>query len=559
MTISSVGNRIGGTSLRQILLRYVERWTFNYRTAAVVLLVAAAVVAFLTFEDYGVTWDEQVQNDYGKMVLNYYLTGFQDRSALTFFDLWLYGGLFDSVAAALNKFSQLGEYETRHLLNAITGLVGVIGCWKLARQYGGDRGAFWAMTLLLLIPTWYGDMFNNPKDVPFAACFVWSLYYLAAAIPTLPRPPFSLCLRLGLAIGLCLGVRVGGLLLFVYMAILGVSFLWLAFRAHRDLGTSVRQLRDGVVHFALPTLLIAYPVMLLFWPWAQSAPFSHPFEALRRFSELPQQIEVLFNGHVYTSDHLPWYYLPETLAIRLPELVLAALAGGLALALLRLRQGGWRLERDGILRAELLVLAIAWPLAYVILTHAHMFDGMRHFIFLLPPIAVVAGISLDRMMQYAARWGHALLALYVATGLFLSYQVWLMASLHPDQYVYYNELVGGVDDAAGRFEMDYWGNSLAEAVHALESELRETYGENFDKHQFKIRVCDAPFSAKYFFPPNFKLTNSDLQADFYIAFTRYNCHKSLRGLEIYRVERLGALLAVVLDRRYLKSGPVAHR
>ena len=39
------------------------------------------------------------------------------------------------------------------------------------------------------------------------------------------------------------------------------------------------------------------------------------------------------------------------------------------------------------------------------------------------------------------------------------------------------------------------------------------------------------------------------RADFFIAFTKDNCDRSLPGRPVYRVERMGALLSVVLDRR----------
>jgi hypothetical protein len=56
-------------------------------------------------------------------------------------------------------------------------------------------------------------------------------------------------------------------------------------------------------------------------------------------------------------------------------------------------------------------------------------------------------------------------------------------------------------------------------------------------------------SADYFFPQNFTFSADREHADFFIAFTKDECHKSLPGTEIYRVERMGALLSVVLDRR----------
>src|SRR5947208_11764535 len=111
------------------------------------LLLGAAILIGLTFADYGVTWDEDVHNWYGYFALDYYLSLFTDQRALNWLNLYNYGAAFDLIAAALNKFSPLGVYETRHLLNGLVGLVGLAGCWKLGRALGGPRAGFLALLL----------------------------------------------------------------------------------------------------------------------------------------------------------------------------------------------------------------------------------------------------------------------------------------------------------------------------------------------------------------------------------------------------------------------------
>src|SRR5579863_5811220 len=102
-------------------------------------LAGTAILVVLTFRDYGVTWDEDVHNWYGILALDYYLSLFADQRALHWRDLYNYGAGFDMAAAALNRFSPLGVYETRHLLNAFVGVLGLAGCWKLGRALGGPR------------------------------------------------------------------------------------------------------------------------------------------------------------------------------------------------------------------------------------------------------------------------------------------------------------------------------------------------------------------------------------------------------------------------------------
>ena len=121
--------------------------------------------------------------------------------------------------------------------------------------------------------------------------------------------------------------------------------------------------------------------------------------------------------------------------------------------------------------------------------------------------------------------------------------------LHPDQYVYYNAFVGGVEGAQHKFKLDYWANSYAEAVQGLEDYLRDEYGADFEEREFTVAVCGPPISAGYYFPPNFRFVRDRARADFFIAFTKDNCERSLPGRPIYRVERMGALLSLVLDRR----------
>ena len=165
------------------------RWAVpSWDGLACILFGVVVIIALLTFQDYGVTWDEDGHNWYGVFVLNYYVSGFSDLRALHWMDFINYGAVFDSTAAALNTVSPFGTYETRHLLNAMVGVVGLVGTWKLGRVLGGPRVGFLAALFLALIPNYYGQMFNNPKDIPFAAGGIWALYYLVLIIPSLPRP-----------------------------------------------------------------------------------------------------------------------------------------------------------------------------------------------------------------------------------------------------------------------------------------------------------------------------------------------------------------------------------
>jgi hypothetical protein len=296
--------------------------------------------------------------------------------------------------------------------------------------------------------------------------------------------------------------------------------------------------------------LAAYAVMLFFWPWAQEAPIVHPLAALATFSHQAFPYPTLFAGSYMLPSKLPWFYLPVYILIALPELVLILLAAAPVAAWLSLRRGHAPLARGHTLALFMLGFAALFPVAYAIAIHAVLFDGMRHFIFVLPPIAAIAALVADAALDKLQRVSWKKPA-YAALGLYGAYHVGVMALLHPDEYVYYNIFVGGVHGARGVFKLDYWANSYAEAVQGLEDYLRAEYGPEFMAHDFTVAVCGPPGSAGYYFPNNFIYAPDRDAAQFFIAFTKDDCDKAVPGNVIFRVTRLGTLLSLVIDRREL--------
>src|SRR5512142_2332967 len=66
-----------------------------WRLVSLILLLIVIPIAVRMALDSGISWDEEKQLEYGKRLLAWYTTGFKDRSAFTYMDLYLYGGLFD--------------------------------------------------------------------------------------------------------------------------------------------------------------------------------------------------------------------------------------------------------------------------------------------------------------------------------------------------------------------------------------------------------------------------------------------------------------------------------
>src|SRR5262249_25669969 len=191
----------------------------RYDAAAAILFGALIVLVAFTFRDYAISNDEEVQQRYAELIVAYYRSGFLDQSVFHFRNLYLYGGLFDLVALGLQNVLPLEPYAVRHLLTALTGIGGIVAVWATARAIGGSPAALLAALAPVLCGTWDGAMFNPTKDIPFAAAMMGGVYLLVRIGRELPRPRWHLVVAFGLLLGCALGIRVLGMLLVGYAAL----------------------------------------------------------------------------------------------------------------------------------------------------------------------------------------------------------------------------------------------------------------------------------------------------------------------------------------------------
>ena len=521
--------------------------------ATVILIAALTVLAACTFKHYAISNDEGVQHHYGELIVAYYASGLTDQGVFNFLNLYLYGGLFDIIAVVLSHLVPVDAYDLRHILCALIGIAGIGATALTARLVAGPRAAFIAAVALSCSGAWYGTMFNHTKDIPFAAAMIGATLFLIRIGRALPSPRAADVAAFGLLSGAALGMRVLGLLLVVYAGLAVLIYLprpWSGRAPWRFVLTSSASL--------LPALLLAYVIMILAWPWAALAPLN-PIRGLFAFSEFEYGIRTVLAGQVYEMANTPRLYVPIYILIRLPLMLLfgAALAAGLALLPRRVAGGNALPRRD----MALLALTVVFPLACQVIDRGPAFTGLRHFLFVVPALAALAGIGIDRAVAALAARARpvAFAGLAAVTGFFLADAVTL-ARLHPYEYLFYNPLVGGLAGASRRYDLDYWFNSMPEALHLLEAHLRREPAEAGPPGRvYSVAVCGERLSfeknvtlpqLRWDFMPEWS------QSEFFLAPTQMNCDQDLDGKVIGTVERLGVVIAYVKDRRALVN-PVA--
>jgi hypothetical protein len=190
-------------------------------------------------------------------------------------------------------------------------------------------------------------------------------------------------------------------------------------------------------------------------------------------------------GERVRTDALPFWYVPEQLAARLPEVFLLLLAVAGAGAMADVARLGRDLlatsDEDSRPRLRALAMALAWrrgilivaaaaviPLGFLILQRIKLYDGIRHTLFVIPMLAVLAAAGFRMLLPSLRR---ARLLVVLAAGLWVGNEAVTLAKLHPLEYVAMNRFAGGTGGAYGRFELDYLAVAATEALRRLESRL----------------------------------------------------------------------------------------
>ena len=347
------------------------------------------MIAGLTFRDYGLGWDDYTHAEYADLLLRMYGSGFKDTGALSFANLYMYGGGFDMAAALLHKIIPLELFETRRLLGAIVGVIGLAVTWRLgaARRRPACRprgvAAAGAVPDLLrahvhesegcAICRCDGDPDAGPCPAGRGISAAFAAHHPDRRAWRRPVDRLAHSRRAG-----------------------AWSMRWSASCRccwRRFAPTARAKLRRflHVLYVLLPGLILGYLVMGLIWPWSIMEP-GNPFQALTYFSHFFEKPwKEMFDGALVSVPDMPWSYLPTLFALQLPEVLLALLLAGVLGSLMSLSRNDVPARRKTILL--MLTLAATLPLVIAMVKRPALYNGIRHFIFVIPPMTVLAGAA----------------------------------------------------------------------------------------------------------------------------------------------------------------------
>lgn len=490
---------------------------FHRHRLFVFFSVCYMTFSLVTFKDYGITSDEQLEYQAGNAYLKFLLSNPADRMDLLSRVPILHNPqsspYFRLYPAIVSYFNFRSYYEWSHLINLIFGYLCFLLAYLVVFNATHSAWSVLGPLLLFLNPYYFGHIPANPKDVPFATVYLLCLYLIIKN----NSGNFRNMLVLGSLLGVAVGMRFVGITLFcVYLL---------------RLASNIKNLSDVkvTVFQGFSVFFVAGVTLYLLWPYIWSNPLAKLSALAKNAEEFSYwNREILFDGHLITKDARPWYYLLTYVYYKTPLLILV---GSLASALF--------INRDKCLR--LIILVLVFNLVLYLIFQPTIYNEMRHFLYFVPLMTSASVIFLIKLFNISNQPSKLLVMCLVLTGILkMSYD---FVSLHPYQYVYYSEVAGKMSDVSRRYEFDYWSASYKESAEYLRVLASQKQAK------LKVYSCNLTFGVDYYSHKVFTLVNKSKDAN-YIICDYQNALINDFDLEdkiVYRVTRKGATLSYVAE------------
>ena len=443
------------------------------------------------------------------------------------------------------------RFELKHIETFLTSLIAYLCVAVLVGELCGYQYSWFGPVCLLLIPRFWGHAFFNFKDVPFASVFTLSTLMGSTLVDGLVKQTNEnriwnrklaiQSVSLGVVIGLLVGIRAGALVIafFPWMALAIVSI-------RMDFLKLCKRVLRMMPYFVL-TSGTCFLVSTLCYPSSWENPFSWFPETLQALSKYGWTGSVLFAGEMIPATALPGSYIPIWFIITVP--VIIQLGAWIGLITGFTKYGNRFSVRQKAIFVLVLLQLVVIPLT-IVARRSVIYDEIRHVLFIMPAIAVLSACGLIWAFGFIGKTKLRTVALSLVFLAFFGIAA-EMYRLHPYEYVYFNRVFGGLKTADRRFEIDYWGLSMRNAMEWINSQ------KDYD---IPVVVAGPRMSASVFAEKDVKTVEYSENQDFprpfyYLALsTNLDNHNLIDNFPecpvLYRVERSSVALSVVKKCHY---------
>ncbi|WP_346859922.1 tetratricopeptide repeat protein [uncultured Draconibacterium sp.] len=463
----------------------------TYRSLFMVLSFAILFIMLSVVKDYGVTGDEPIGKRHAESVIRYFTDGSDAKWAeYTETNMEYYGFSANVIAGIISHVTDWDIWSVRHYTNTIIGFIGLIFAGLLGLRIGGGAGGVLALIFMFLTPRYFGNSMNNLSDIPFATGYIIATYYTIRFFDFWPKVKLRFLIGLILGIAFTISNRAPGVLLYGYFLVFAGSY-YLFVISGKDfykLGKYKSQILKFTGYFII-TLVFSYFLSLVLWPKGIEEPLTSVYNSIVTFSKFPWSLTTLFNGIQKMSKSLPVSYAPTYLLIGMP---LFTIIGFIAYII----SIGKNYHPSPIM--ILLVFGCIFPIAYIIYQKSNIYGGMRHLTFVVIFYVVVASKGWINLIGFFSNKYKLAPIFVLAVLIFLPARH--MVANHPNQYIYFNELIGGMKGGYANYDLDYYYNSVKAGSDWLK--------ENEDLSDSLIIITNASYTDYFDDYPNVKMIYS---------------------------------------------------
>ena len=445
----------------------------------IILLIAINImIGLFVYRDFGLTWDEPYFYSYGDALGYAYSPKEWFSGNFNLYNSYGVSGddhknrgpaylfLARNIVYGLEALGS-DSASAWHLVNFLLFQVGIYFLYRISKHWMKKSAALFASAFFASQPILWGHAFINPKDPPFLTFFLASLclgFEMVDAIEDNARDKTKKILLASFFLGIATSIRVlgplAGLLIFIYFLSKGKAI------------QAVSAWRSFILYGFLTVI-----IMFATWPYLWENPLGNFISVFQFMSDNPTELQVLYEGIIFNAGGLPRSYLPFMLVTTLTEPTWLLFVIGLVdgyWKLIQNRRNDYKSFHDKVVSLTLTLSLLLILVAYVLIRRPSMYDGFRHFLFIVPPVFIFIGMGFQFIMEQISRWLNHPIWLHAMLGLLLiASGIQGIVKLHPYEYAYYNSFVGGTSGVAGKYETEYWLSCYKETIEVLNSRVKK--------------------------------------------------------------------------------------
>lgn len=481
-----------------VIKKLYEKYWDKYFFSLITFLIFYILFSFFSYRDFPITTDEQFRYTRGAELLSH----FKNSSYLqTYITPEKEPDTYYFYVALLNILNPKFYYEWFHLQNMLFAILVYVAAFFIVYLYTKNKNfSILGPVLLFFTPGFSGLIPGNPIDGPFAVLMLFNLYLIYFFRNE--GFTFRKILILGFSFWLLLGLRPVGYQIFIHYLVLSLFF-----------SDSNLRFKDRLLN-EFKTLII------IFFVSSFLSVISWPYLGINYFKNLPGILFVnakydkwdnliLFNGEYLVKEKRPWYYLFVYIFYTLPLFVLIPFFGSLFKIKSKIKQ--------------FLLYFIIFNFVLYLLIQPVIYNGLRHFLFLIPVFCCLAAFGLWDFYHSKIDLRYKMLLILIGFSSFF-WTLYQFISLYPLHYAYFNEVSGGFKKNYMKYETEYWGGAYKFGSRFV----RENFAMN-PNNPLKVYACSSGFSVDYYSHKKFLVTIKRQEADIIICDFPEDFRRNLRG------------------------------